>query len=169
MLANVLRSRRTRRSGGFSVLELIVVIGIGALLASYATLAQSSLLPHYRLSAATRQVVTDLRLLRAKAIAQNNSFRMVLAANSNAYHAERFNAATSAWEQYALYGRGAMTGGTAQPVELPTSIVTTSAVEVTFEPRGTVTTGGSPPITLSAPGPRSRTLAINLAGLITIS
>ena len=108
MLANVLHSRRTRRSGGFSVLELLVVIGIGALLASYATLGQSSLLPHYRLSAATRQVVTDLRLLRAKAIAQNNRFRMVLAANSNAYHAERFNAATNAWEPYALYGRGAI-------------------------------------------------------------
>jgi prepilin-type N-terminal cleavage/methylation domain-containing protein len=156
-----------RERRGFSAIELVVAMGIFALLVTFAVVAQSRLLPHYRLSAGTRQVVTDLRLLRGKAIAQNMTFRMVFAANSNTYRAERFNPGTNAFDNYALYVRGSTTAGSPQPIELPSTVQTTAAVTVTFEPRGTVTT--TAPITLSAPGPRTRSLSINLAGLITIT
>ncbi|MGH7896857.1 MAG: GspH/FimT family pseudopilin [Candidatus Binatia bacterium] len=158
-----------KRSGGFSALELVVAIAISTFVLTMATLAQSGLLPHYRLSAATRQVVTDLRLLRGKAIAQNNRFKLVFAASSSTYHAQRFNATANAWEHYALYARQGATVGTVQPVSLPGSIVAGSALEITFEPRGTVTTSGGPSLTLTGPGPRSRVLTISFAGLITIS
>jgi prepilin-type N-terminal cleavage/methylation domain-containing protein len=167
--ATTIRKTRRQYEAGFSLLELLVVLGIGGLLLSYATLGQGQLLPHYRLSSAARQLVTDMRLLRTKAISQNGTFRMVFEANSNAYRAERFNPATNAWEQYALYNRDATTANSNQPVALPASVVTASALQVTFAPRGTVSTNGSASVTLSAPGPRSRTIAINFAGLITVS
>ena len=129
-------------------------------------MAQARLVPNYRLSAATRQVVTDLRMLRAKAIAQNSSFRMVFAANSNEYHAERLTP-PSTWNQYALYKHGTTTEGSTVGVGMPSTVVTTAAVTVTFEPRGLVTTTGT--ITLRVPGPRTRQVSINSAGLMTIS
>ncbi len=156
-----------RQRRGFSAVELVVAIGIFALLVTFAVVAQSRLLPHYRLSTATRQVVTDLRLLRGKAIAQNMTFRMVFATNSSTYRAERFNPGTNAFDSYALYVRGSTTAVSPQPIELPTTVQTSSAVTVTFDPRGSVTT--TAPITLSAPGPRTRSLSINIAGLITIT
>jgi prepilin-type N-terminal cleavage/methylation domain-containing protein len=158
------RSRRTSR--GFSAIELIVAIGLFAVLVTLTALAQSRLLPHYRLSTATRQVITDLRLLRSKAITQNTQFRMTFTAGGGSYSAERL--VGGSFQQYALYQRGAATSGSIRPIDLPSSVTTTSAVTVTFEPRGTVTTGGSPPIVLSAPGPRTRSLSINIAGLITL-
>ena len=155
---------------GWTVIELMVAVGILGFVISIGALAQTRLLPNYRLSAATRQVVTDLRLLRAKAIAQNNRFKLVFAANSNSYHAERRNPDSGAWEPYALYGRTSGTEASTQSVDLPTSVTATGAIEVTFDPRGTVSiTSGTPPLTLSVPGPRTRSLSINLAGLITIS
>jgi hypothetical protein len=112
--------------------------------------------------------MTDLRLLRAKAIAQNNDFQMVFTANSNTYRAERFNIGTGLWEHYALYKHGSTVEGSARPISLPSSVQTTTAVTVTFAARGTVATTGSPPLTMSVSG-RTRRLAINIAGLITIS
>ena len=163
------RGARHKRNAGLTLVELLVAVGILSFFLGFASLSQTKLVPNYRLSASARQVVTDLRLLRAKAIAQNNRFRMVFAADSNAYHAERWNASTNAWEQYALYVRDGTTDGSTQSVLLPETIVTTSAVEVTFAPRGSVTTSGTPPLTLRAPGPRSRAIAVSFAGLITIS
>jgi Tfp pilus assembly protein FimT len=159
-----------RGRGGWTVFELVTVIGLLAFLLTFGSLAQSQLLPHYSLSAATRQVVTDLRLLRTKAISQNETFKMVFATDANAYHAERRNPSSGLWEPYALYSRGATTEATVKSVSLPSGVTTTSAIEVTFEPRGTVVvTTGTAPIVLSAPGPRTTSISINLAGLITIS
>jgi prepilin-type N-terminal cleavage/methylation domain-containing protein len=158
-----------RNRNGWTLIELIVAIGLLAVMLSIGSLAQGKLLPQYRLSAAARQVVTDLRLLRSKAISQNHQFRMIFDSGSNTYRAERWDSATSAWEHYALYRRGATVSVGAQPVSLPGS-VTTSAVQVTFDPRGTVDiTSGTQPIVLTAPGPRTRNVSINVAGLIDIS
>jgi type IV fimbrial biogenesis protein FimU len=162
-----MRPSSKRRPRGFTAIELIVAIGLFGVVVTFTVLAQSRLLPHYRLSTATRQVITDLRLLRSKAITQNAPFRMVFTAGGGSYSAERLVAGT--WQQYALYQRSAATSGSVRSIDLPSTVTTTSAVTVTFEPRGTVTTGGSPPIALSAPGPRTRTLSVNIAGLITTS
>ncbi len=115
-------------------------------------------------------MVSDLRLLRTKSISQNGAFKMVFGAGANAYHAERRNPVSGLFEPYALYRRGAATESDVQPISLPPSVTTTSAIEVTFEPRGTVVvTAGAAPIVLLAPGPRTRSVSINLAGLITVS
>jgi Tfp pilus assembly protein FimT len=160
---------KTRTEMGFSVLELIVVIGVLAVMLGLATVAQSRLLPNYRLSAATRQLATDLRMLRAKAIAQNARFRMVLTANGDTYTAERWDSGSGTWLPYALYQRGSATSAATVPIDLPSPVTTTSATIVTFAPRGSVATTGALPILLSAPGPRTRALTVTVAGLISIS
>ena len=159
-----------RNRAGWTAIELMVVIGILGIVMTVATVSQSRLLPHYRLSAATRQVVTDVRLLRAKAISQNDRFRMIFAAGEDAYRAERRNPSSGAWEPYALYRRGATTAVSNQPVSLPSGITIASAIELTFHPRGTIdVTVGAAPIVLSAPGSRTRSVSVAVAGLITIS
>lgn len=160
--------RRDQR--GWTLLELIVVMSILGSLVALSALAQSRLLPHYRLSAAARQVVTDLRLVRSKAVSQNDRFRMIFEAGSDSYRAERRNSASGLWEHYSLYRRGATTAAGEQPVSLPSGVTTAAAIEVTFDPRGTVeVTSGAQPIVLSVPGPRTRSVSINVAGLISIS
>ena len=159
-----------RNRNGWTVIEMMVVVIILAIVISMGALAQPRLLGNYRLSAATRQVVTDLRLLRAKAISQNGRFRMIFDANSNTYRAERLNSASAAWEPYALYRRGSDVDASQRPVSMPSGVTTTASVEVTFDPRGTVEiTSGSQPITLSVSGPRTRRIAISVAGLVSIS
>jgi type IV fimbrial biogenesis protein FimT len=71
-----------RNRNGWTLIELIVAIGLLAIMLSIGSLAQSKLLPNYRVSAAARQVVTDLRLLRSKAISQNHQFRMITPART---------------------------------------------------------------------------------------
>lgn len=158
---------RDRR--GWTAIELLVVVGILALLFTFGNLVQSQVLPHYRLSAATRQVVSDLRLLRTKAISQDRRFKMIFVSGSNVYRVERRDPASGLWEPYALYRRGSTTGGGTPSIDLPASVITTSAVEVVFHSRGTVVVTGANPLVLSAPGPRTRNLSIGLAGLISVS
>ena len=57
-----------RNRAGWTAIELLVAVGILGIFMTLAVVSQSQLLPNYRLSSATRQVVTDVRLLRAKAI-----------------------------------------------------------------------------------------------------
>ena len=159
-----------RNRAGWTAIELLVAIGVLGIFMTLAVVSQSQLLPNYRLSSATRQVVTDVRLLRAKAISQNDRFRMIFAAGEGAYRAERRNPSTGAWEPYALYRSGAATAGGNQPVSMPSGVTIASAIELTFHPRGTIdVTVGASPILLSAPGPRTRSVSVNVAGMITIS
>lgn len=157
---------RDRR--GWTALELVVAVGILGLLLTFAAVAQSALLPHYRLTTATRQVVADLRLVRAKAIAQDQRLKVIFAAGSNEYRVERRDPASGNWEPYALYRRGS--SGGAGSKSLPSGVVSDSAIEVTFQARGTVVvSGGAPPLVLSAPGPRTRSVSISMTGLISVS
>lgn len=156
--------------GGFSAVELLVAIVVFGILVSMAWVAQARLLPHYRLAAATRQVVTDLRMARGKAIAQNTRFTVAFSSGGSSYSAERctFGGGTWTCQPYALYKRGAAVDGSAQTIGLPSSVVSSTAITVVFDPRGSVTGGGA--ITLAIPGASvSRTVSINLSGLITVS
>jgi Tfp pilus assembly protein FimT len=58
---------------GFTVMELCVVIGMAMLLMGIAVPSFLSWLPTFRLSAAARQVATDLQVARMRAVSQNTS------------------------------------------------------------------------------------------------
>ena len=63
----------SRSASGFTVLELIVAIGIASVVMGIAIPSFLSWLPTLRLSSAARQVATDLQVARMKAISQNAS------------------------------------------------------------------------------------------------
>ena len=63
---------------GFTLLEIVVVLAIGSLLAVVAVPALVSQLPKYRLSGAARQVMGDLMWARMQAVSQKNEFRVFI-------------------------------------------------------------------------------------------
>ena len=65
---------KKQSQSGFTVVELITVIGIMLVITAIATPSFYYWLPTYRLSAGARQVSADLQLARMKAISQNTSY-----------------------------------------------------------------------------------------------
>ncbi|NQU32119.1 MAG: type II transport protein GspH [Bacteroidetes bacterium] len=64
-------------SKGFSLVELLVVIGIIAIIAGIAASSFLGNLPQYRLNGAARQIMGDLMWARMQSVSQNNRFRIV--------------------------------------------------------------------------------------------
>ena len=67
---------KKRSERGFTVMELMVVVGLMAIISAIAMPSFISWLPSYRLSAGARQVAGDLQLARMKAISQNTTYRL---------------------------------------------------------------------------------------------
>ena len=73
---------------GFTVIELLSVIGIMLIITAIATPSFYYWLPKYRLSAGARQVAADFQLARMKAISQNTTYRLNFI-NGTQYQFER--------------------------------------------------------------------------------
>jgi len=65
-----------KRQSGFTLIEMMIVIGVLTIMASIAIPSFMSLLPGMRLNGAARQVMGDLMAARMKAVKQNNRFRV---------------------------------------------------------------------------------------------
>lgn len=163
---------------GFTLVELLVAVVIFALLTAIAVLNQGSFLPGWRLASGTRQVIADLQLVRAKAIAQNNPFRVVFdEADPTSYYVERWNATAGDWESYALYVRGTtVPPGTPVPQRLPEDIEIRNAgtTTVTFRPRGSADWAPANPTAVllnhtALPPAATRQVVVSLSGMVTSS
>ena len=76
---------RCHRVSGFTVLELMVAIGIAMVVLGIAVPSLLTWLPTLRLSSAARQVATDLQVARMKAISQNTSFTISFVTSDATY------------------------------------------------------------------------------------
>jgi len=65
-----------KRQSGFTLIEMMVVIGIFAIVSAIAIPNFISWLPGMRLNGAARQVMGDLMAARMNAVKQNNRFRV---------------------------------------------------------------------------------------------
>lgn len=63
--------------GGFSQIELLISMGVAAILAAMAIPQLPALSARYQLSNATRQVISDLQRARMKAVGENAIYRIV--------------------------------------------------------------------------------------------
>lgn len=74
---------------GFSLLELLIALSLAAVLTGAALPGYQRLLAGWRLSAAARQVVMDLKLARARAILDSATHRVRFAVPGTSYQHER--------------------------------------------------------------------------------
>jgi prepilin-type N-terminal cleavage/methylation domain-containing protein len=156
-----------RASRGFTLLELIVVVSLVLVLIGFARLNHSQFSAHHRLNQATRQVQTDLRLARTKAVSQGAAFRVTFDAATSSYAVERQND-DGTWESHALFSKSVSMAAPV-PVSVPSPVRLTSDEErVTFEPRGN--TAAPVRVTLSHPGidGATRVVEVSFAGQVAI-
>jgi type II secretory pathway pseudopilin PulG len=74
-----------RHSGGYTLTELLVLVGIIGIVLGTGVPSFFSALPSLRLSSAARQVATDLHLARIRAIAQNTSYTVTFNTSTATY------------------------------------------------------------------------------------
>jgi prepilin-type N-terminal cleavage/methylation domain-containing protein len=74
---------------GFTLLELLIALALGAVLSGTALLGYRRALGGWRLDAAARQVVMDLKLARARALVSAATHRVRFATPGTSYQHER--------------------------------------------------------------------------------
>ena len=152
---------------GFSLLELLCVLGLLGILTGIASLQLAPLLRSVAVSNGVRQVAADLQLVRMQAIAYNRRLRVTFHAGSNTYLVEKRE--NRRWQEHRLHSHDSTGNGTGS-ILLPTSVIISAANsrgDVIFVPRGHV--DGGMTLTLASPdGTFSKRIVINLAGRVRI-
>lgn len=147
MLGDRLRHRLTDRRG-FTLAEILVAVGVFAILAAIAVPHFLAFRPASRLNGAARQVYSELMWARSKAVSENGSYVVTF---PTAYTMQ-------------------ITGSTSKTVNIQTSFsdvtMVSSAATITFSSRGTADV--APTITLTNPG-GSRTVTLRITGSASIS
>jgi len=150
----------TKRSErGFTVVELITVVGIMMVITAIATPSFYYWLPKYRLSAGARQIAADLQLARMKAISQNTSYRLLFTTDET-YVMQKDD---GGWDVAPGHGSVKLPEGIS--VSIP-SVFAFSTSE--FQSRGTANTGvGTADIEVTN-GDLNRAVCIELVGRVHI-
>ena len=155
-------SKRIRTAAGFSLIELLVVIGIMSILLKIGYPKITSLMMHYRLDGAARKLMADLQKTRFRAIAERMCFKV------------KFDSPVpTGWYQLQ---KGPATGacnsatyadeGSAQKVDSVNFLTVAATANPVFDTRGAVNTTAN--ITLTTPVGSTRTISVETAGRIRI-
>jgi len=141
---------------GLTLLEALVALGIASVLAGTALLGTAALRSRLRLNTATRQVVMDLKLARARAIAQGADYRLRFEEHAVTYRRQRRKAA-----------RAYVDDG--PPISLPYGVAVMGCTgrggAIGFRPRGYAGTFGT--VTLAA-GKELRRIVVDIAGRMRV-
>jgi prepilin-type N-terminal cleavage/methylation domain-containing protein len=139
----ILKDRR-----GFSLGEILVVVGVFSILAVIAVPQFGAFRPKFRLDGATRQIYSELMWARSKAVNDNSSYVVTFPTNQTML----------------------ITGLTTKTVNIQTEYsdvtLTSSASTVTFSSRGTADV--APTITLTNSG-GTKTVTLRITGTASIS
>ena len=74
-----------RKTSGFTIVELLIVIAILAVLSAIAISGYIEYLPKYRASGAARKLFTELQYAKMKAIADENDYVVTFDTSTNSY------------------------------------------------------------------------------------
>jgi prepilin-type N-terminal cleavage/methylation domain-containing protein len=157
---------------GYSAIELLATIAIVAILLSLALLSQRPILSSSKATAAARQVLTDLRLARSKALQHNTAFRVNFTANGTSYTVERHDPGSGTpgtWQAWGLHQRGTAALGTVRPIDFPSGIHSPNAYVVRFLPRGAAIVDSGDRIRLRAGTTSTSAVEVTIAGAVRIT
>ncbi len=140
-----------RRRGGFTLVEAMVTIAIIAVVAAVAAPAVLKSMPGLRANGAARQVLSDFRLARTKAIDRGqrvkfeflpgDTYRVFVDVNNDGvYDGDPRNLVTTVDIGGSGYYQGISYGVAAAAIPVPTDAITTS---IFFRPNGSVSTEGA--------------------------
>jgi Tfp pilus assembly protein FimT len=153
----LLNTRSLRSASGLSVLELLTALVIASILGGTALLGYGRMMADWRLNAAVRQVVMDLKVTRSRAIAENTGQRIRFDFPSTRYQRQKREVSSS----YVDVGK---------PISLPDGIETIDCTArgnaVTFQPRGHASTVGT--ITVRSPEGTERRIIVDMAGRMRV-
>ena len=130
----------------------MAVVGLLATMTGLAALNYSTILDNWRLNAAARQIVLDLKRVRVQAIAEGTSQRLCFEQQAASYKQQRK-------EKRRYVDEG-------PPIWLPEGITVTGCTarheNVSFHPRGHAGSFGT--ITLANRGQRQRRIIVDMVG-----
>jgi len=150
MTAKSFKSRlRFSNSPGFTIIELLVVIGVFGILTVIAVPQFRALQAGFRLDGATRQVFSELMSARARAVNENATYTVTFPDNRTV---QIVGAAARAVNLQTLYDADVT--------------VTSSAATIILSSRGTSNVASTITITNSA---GTRTLLLRITGAVTIT
>ncbi|MDX2166983.1 MAG: GspH/FimT family protein [Deltaproteobacteria bacterium] len=145
------------RSAGLTLLELLVALALFGALAAIALPDLRRTLAAWRLNAAARQVVMDLKLTRAQAIAAGVTQRLRFTAAAGRYQRERQSGGS-----YVAVG---------PPTALPDGVIvadcSAAGSGISFRPRGLAATFGT--ITLRDVDGVERRIVVDIAGRLRLA
>lgn len=145
------------RSRGFTLFELLIALALAGVLGAVAVPAVQRQLERLRLAAAARQVVMDLKLARARAIAGGAAQRVHFAVPGGSYQHERQRPG----------GAYAPTGpATALPDGVRVVDCTAAGDGIGFRPRGHAITFGT--VTLRDAAGDERRVVVDIAGRMRV-
>lgn len=145
---------------GFSILEVLVAVGlIGASLA-IATPRMASLVSGYRLEGAARGLALDMQKTRLRAIAEGKCFQVAFGTADRTYQVSSKAGATP------CDTTGFSNDGSARKIDDAGAIAVTATASPVFTPRGLAETASV--VTLTAPNGAVRLVATNAAGRVHV-
>lgn len=136
---------------GFSIIELLIVIGIIAILTTFAVPAFFKYTANANLKSATREITSDILNQKEKAISANRKQRITFSTANESYTLEERNAADTAYEN----------PQTKALKHFGSNIDITGGYTMTFQTRGTVNMGT---ITLTNSRNSTATITVNITG-----
>lgn len=148
---------RHRTQSGFTLLELLITVALAAVLGGATLLGARRALAGWRLSAAARQVVLDLKLARARAILDSANHRVRFSVPETSYQHER-QSASGAYE--------ASGPPTPLPADVAVVACTAAGSGMSFRPRGNAGAFGA--VTLRNSDGDVRAVVVDIVGRIRV-
>lgn len=138
---------------GFSLLELLIALALAAALAGVAVVNGPRLLAGWRLAAAARQVVMELKIARARAILRSATHRVRFTAPGTTYRHER-QRPSGTYDPIAPAAR--------MPAGITIAACTASGSGISFRPRGNAGAFGA--VTLRNAYGEVRAVVVDIVG-----
>jgi prepilin-type N-terminal cleavage/methylation domain-containing protein len=154
MTVRAARPRR-RRDAGYTFIEMLIAMGVMALLLAIGIPRLSRLRAPYVMAGATRQIAADVILARQRAIARNAPYRL------------NFNVANGTYQLERQVGVAWVADGAVQRLPNGVSLGTITPGNPGFDSRGLAAADVTIPVMVT--GATTRTVTINVLGRTTIS